>query len=209
MSATLRADILGRVRSCVRSSGAALALVLHNDSLVAYHCNEETELNLCTADVLLLAHFVGNSKSLRSSHQNWVPLCLPHFNASAILQAYICNMHLTAPSLGDSTPAEGDPPRPPSREARSVDLSLILISASADPGLFKGLHEGRLQLEEELQQEMLAARLLASLDSQSRKLSKYMGATPCLHCFYKASPAPSSGGDPGRVVPAQCLARCV
>jgi len=207
MSATLRADILSRLRSCVSSSGAALGILLHNDALVAYHSNEETELNLRTADVLLLAHFVGNSKSLRSAHQNWVPLCLPHFNASAILQAYICNIHLTTPSSGEATSTDSPKAQAQGRGegARSVDVSLILVSARADPGLFKGLHEGRLKLEEELQQEMLAARLLASLDTQSRKLSKFMGNTPCLHCFYKVSPGPSSP-DSERMVPAQCLA---
>ena len=68
------------VGSCVNSSGAALGMLLYEDALIAYEVNEETPLSLVVDDVHLLAHFVGNSKSLRTHDQNWVPICLPHFN---------------------------------------------------------------------------------------------------------------------------------
>ena len=42
------------------------------------------------SDVVLLAHFVGNTNSLRHHDQNWVPICLPKFNSQAFLQ--VCDL---------------------------------------------------------------------------------------------------------------------
>ena len=39
-----------------------------------------------TLDLLLLTHFVANSRSLRSNDHNWVPICMPDFNAKGFLQ---------------------------------------------------------------------------------------------------------------------------
>ena len=187
MDAALRKDVLARLDSCVRSSGAALGILLSGDSLVGYHSNEETALNLTTADMLLLAHFVGNSSSLRSHDQNWVPICLPQFNAGAILQAYICNLRLASD--------EG-------HISRCIDVSLILVSVSADPAMFKDLHDGRQRLEANLGEGRLPARLLEALDVQARALRKPLDVYGCLHCFYKVRPA---GEAENRAVPAQCL----
>jgi hypothetical protein len=141
-----------------------------------------------------------------------------------MLQAYVCNLHLKIEGAVTQSPAQSPASAQGSSEsvsvvspksARAVDLSLILVSASADPTMFKELHEGRLRLEEALQQEMLAARLRATLDSQNRKLKKYIGNSSCLHCFYKFNPASNSGATTAaalnaegaqRPVPAQCLA---
>lgn len=62
MSVAQRTDVLTRLKACVKSSGAALGILLHHDTLICYTANDEMSLNLSTADVLLLAHFVGNSK---------------------------------------------------------------------------------------------------------------------------------------------------
>ena len=86
MKPQLRAACLSQLRKAVTTSGAALGVMLHGESLIAYSVNNETPLPLPTSDVVLLAHFVGNSNSLRGRDQNWVPVCLPGFNSRAILQ---------------------------------------------------------------------------------------------------------------------------
>eukprot|EP00605_Chrysophyceae_sp_TOSAG23-4_P002094 GSChrysophyteH1.ASY1.ANO1.2317.1 assembled CDS len=174
LEANARKELIERLHSCVDSSGAALGLMLYRDSLMAYCVNPETPLHLDVSDVLLLSHFVGNSSSLRSRDQNWVPLCLPAFNSSAILQAYICNMRIAAPEVNDP------------QNLNQINISLILVSASADPQLFPGLHEGRLALERSLKESVNTVRALIS--SLTTKLlqelrTKYF----CFHYFYKVN----------------------
>jgi hypothetical protein len=41
------------------------------------------------SDMILLAHFVHNSSSLKSHDQNWVPLCLPQLNAGGYIQVIL------------------------------------------------------------------------------------------------------------------------
>jgi len=182
MESALRDDLLGGLRECVESSGAALGLLMHDDALLAYSANASTSLALNVADVLLLTHFVGNSSSLRSHDQNWVPLCLPQFNAGAFLQAYVCNLRIHS-----------------MEEHRHIDLSLVLIAASADANMFKDLHRGREGLEQALLAPRMAPRLLSALDNQTTSLSKYLAPAMCLHFLFKLRPVNS-----GSNIPAQC-----
>jgi hypothetical protein len=191
----LEEETRGKLRiyldECVTSSGAAMGMMIHEDAILTYCLNGETPLNLEVDDVLQICHFVGNSNSLRTHDQNWVPLCLPKFNSKAMLQAYVCNIHLvdTEDSVG------------------SFDVSLILISP--DPSLFKELHEGREELQKKLlsPQAGLSERLVRSRDTQRGSLSKFLAMTQCLHFFYKIQ---SSSGDDGDGLvslnerPAQC-----
>ncbi len=194
MDSALRKDVLTRLELCVRSSGAALGVLLCGDALVGYHSNTDTALNLSTLDMLLLAHFVGNSNSLRTHDQNWVPLCFPQFNAGAIMTAYVCNLRLASD--------EG-------HISRCIDISLILVSVSADPSMFKGMHDGRHRLEMSLAEGRLPSRLLEALDSQSRVLRRALEQHGCLHCFFKVRPGGAGGDAEGRAVPAQCLSTVV
>jgi len=188
MDNSLRSDILSSLRDCVEMSGAALGLILNSDALVGYATNTGMDLNLQVADVLLLTHFVGNSSSLRSHDQHWVPLCLPHFNAGAFLQAYICNLRITSAATAE--------------ENKSINLSLVLISSSSDASKFKDLHSGREILERALVAPAIVPRLLATSDLQTRGLAKYLADAGCLHFLYKLRPTGSSSGP----LPAQCLA---
>ena len=176
-----RTDIVAALRRCVHSSGAALGMLIKDDALVAYGTNDDTPFDLDVSDVLLLSHFVGNSNSLRSHDQNWVPICLPNFNAGAIMQAYICNLRINSTT----------------EESKHLDLSLILVSASADPMMFKELHDGREMLEQELLKPKLAKRFISSLD-QSKNLQKHLTDSHCLHFLFKVRTTEEN------IVPAQC-----
>lgn len=39
-------------------------------------------------DLLLLAHFIANSSSLKTQDQHWVPVCMPGFNEHGYLQVF-------------------------------------------------------------------------------------------------------------------------
>jgi hypothetical protein len=180
-----REKISSLLGTCVTSSGAALGMLLHEDCLISYTVNEETPLSLDVDDVLLLTHFVGNSKSLRTHDQNWVPICLPHFNDGALLQAYICGMRLC--------------PIAAHRKGH-IDVSLVLISP--DPSLFKELHAGREVLEQGLSAAggKLPEVLQLAQENQSRLLTKFLAPSSCLHFLFRGH-----GGGKGSGL-AQCFA---
>jgi hypothetical protein len=139
----LRNELTTHLKNCISSSGAVLGLLLYRDQLLSYSVNSSIDLELETSDILLLANFVGNSKSLRSTDQNWIPICLPAFNSNAYLQAYVCNINLVCGT-------------------KRMDFSLVLISQSADPLMFAALHEGRQELECALITKDIPERLMVS-----------------------------------------------
>lgn len=183
MDPTLRAELLGSLRNCVETSGAALGLILNSEdgTLLSYSCNTGLDLQLGVSDVLLLIHFVSKSSSLRTRHnqQHWVPLCLPYFNAGAFLQAYICNIQLPGNTLGNLDHSRGV-------LARGIDMSLVLISSSSDASKFKDLHSGREDLEQALLSPGIAHRLLDTLHdrAQAMSLTKYLAPATCLHFLF-------------------------
>ena len=103
-----------------------------------------------------------------------MPICLPHYNHRALLQAYIADLNLASPN---EPAARGQPPPPPPEHAadgsndnisggssgggatkkRDGGLvatrarekpTLILIATSTDAELFRSMHEARFALEE-------------------------------------------------------------
>lgn len=122
----LRDDIAAHLKICVEHSGAAMGLLMSEDLLFSAYKNPSLDLNLTTADVILLTHFVANSKSLRTNDQHWVPLCLPAFNPNGYLQMYISNV-----------PVSGD-------EGQFI---LILIAVSSEGESFSNLLKGKRYFE--------------------------------------------------------------
>lgn len=153
-AADLRNELTAHLKDCIASSGAVLGLLLYVDQLLSYSVNTSVDLELQTSDILLLANFVGKSKSLRSNDQNWIPICLPAFNSNAYLQAYVCNITLVCGT-------------------KQMDVSLVLISQSADPLMFSALHEGRKRLEFALITKDIPERLMVRFSF-----------LPCSSCYY-------------------------
>ena len=185
-----RGAIRTQLEECVVDSGAAMGMLIHGDALLAYSLNEETSFNLEVDDVLQICHFVGNSNSLRTHDQNWVPLCLPKFNAKAMLQAYVCNIRLNVTEESDGG---------------SFDISLILISP--DPSLFKELHAGREEFQKKilLPQAAMSEKLIRAQEGQRGSLSKFLASAQCLHFFYKIQSSGSDASGDLNVRPAQCF----
>ena len=159
------------LQSCMTLSGAVLGVILHQDRLVTYSTNSSLDLELSTSDFLLLANFVGKSNSLRSNDQNWVPICLPTFNPDAYMQAYICNLRLQSGTA-----------------SKHMDISLVLISTSAEPEMFNALHAGRQRLEADLMLSDIPDRLMIALESQQAYLSIYAIPISCLNFFFLFRP---------------------
>eukprot|EP01035_Chromulina_nebulosa_P020468 gene20468-26558_t len=114
----LRSEITYHLRNCVDNSGSACGLLLHDEELISVY---SPNITLDTSDYLLLCHFVANATSLSSHDQNWVPICLPNFNSTAYLQAYICKM-----KIKDSS-------------TKTIDIFLVLIATTSDPSTFIGI----------------------------------------------------------------------
>lgn len=170
-SEDLRHTLRRSMKKCIESSGSVLGIILYRDRLLTYSTNSTMDLELATSDFLLLANFVGKSTSLRSNDQNWVPICLPEFNPDAYLQAYICNLRLKSGSA-----------------SKHIDISVVLISTSADPTMFNALHEGRQLLESDLQSSDIPDRLIIALESQQAYLSLYAVPMSCLNFFFLFRP---------------------
>jgi vacuolar fusion protein MON1 len=167
----LRRVVNTSLQNCMELSGAVLGMILYQDRLVTYSTNSSFDLELATSDFLLLANFVGKSTSLRSNDQNWVPICLPNFNPDAYMQAYVCNLRLQSASA-----------------SKHMDVSLVLISTSADPEMFNALHEGRHGLERDLILNDIPDRLMIALESQQAYLSIYAVPISCLNFFFLFRP---------------------
>lgn len=168
----LRHIVRRSLKKCIESSGSVLGIIIYRDRLLTYSTNSSMDLELVTSDFLLLANFVGKSNSLRSSDQNWVPICLPGFNPDAYLQAYICNLRLRSGSA-----------------SKHMDISVVLISTSADPAMFNALHEGRQLLENDLLSSDIPDRLIIALESQQAYLSLYAVPMSCLNFFFLFRPS--------------------
>jgi hypothetical protein len=54
---------------------------------------------LAAADLLLVASFVLGSDSFRAAHESFSPICLPCFNPSAFLHAYVHYLDTVSRSL--------------------------------------------------------------------------------------------------------------
>jgi vacuolar fusion protein MON1 len=167
----LRHTVRRSLKKCIESSGSVLGIILYRDRLLTYSTNSSIDLELATSDFLLLANFVGKSNSLRSNDQNWVPICLPGFNPDAYVQAYICNLRLKSGSA-----------------SKHMDISVVLVSTSADPTMFNALHEGRQQLESDLLSSDIPDRLIIALESQQAYLSLYAVPMSCLNFFFLFRP---------------------
>lgn len=141
-----------------------LGLLLLDDALIAY---QPASLHLQTSDLQLLAHFVANSNSLRSHDQNWVPICMPSFNSTAFLQAYVASIRFK-----DSSD-------------NSVDIFLVLIATTSDPTMFKELHNSRLVLESSLGRLSLAQEIPRTVFAQQQagEAQHEMSWQQVEHCF--------------------------
>ena len=70
-------------------------------------------------DLLLLSSFVLGSDSFRAAAESFSPICLPHFNPTAFLHAYVRFLDEVRRRLHAVSPA---PPRPERREPLGSSL---------------------------------------------------------------------------------------
>lgn len=173
-----RSVVLSCLKESIDKTDAPCAMLMYEEHLIAYSLNGSIGIALEVSDILLLTHFVSNSSSLRRSNdQNWVPVCLPSFNEKAFLQAYVCNLRLMS-------------------GGRVADLSLVLLSTSAEPETFSQLHEARKEFERKISQAALSDRLVAACGLQDKHLARYLSSSSVLHFLHKYSP--STGGSPSQ-----------
>ena len=151
----IRDKVVAAVSAAVVNSLSIAGLLLCKNRLVAYYIDTSLGVSLSTNDLVLLSHFVAESKALRYHDENWVPICLPDFNPDAFLQAYISHFI----ERGDDEAAAADGHRedgakceaeteraPPS--AQKSDLALVLLSA--DHENFRHMHAARAALEKKI-----------------------------------------------------------
>lgn len=138
-------------RLCLRRFG----LLICDDRLVTMVQPKAVEHRITAPDILLLIDFVKATPALKSSEQNWLPLCLPNFNDKGFLQV---PQH-TMPSCQQGLCLDVD-----RRITRACvcfvsqayvgalfagsDLFLILISTQNDADQFHRFHSSRVAFEQ-------------------------------------------------------------
>jgi len=169
MEKNLRDEIISNLQLAINQSGAVVGMLLSGEALIAYCLSPDLPLILQVEDIVLLCHFVSNSSSLRSHEHNWVPICLPGFNSSAYLQAYICDLKV---------------------KSQDYALSLVLISTTQEASMFMSLRDGRQALETFLSTPSISEKLLDRF-SASNYVDKYLAPSMCLHFAFKYHPGES------------------
>ncbi len=116
----------------LRVPDVVFALLLAGERLVAHVAPSSREYALAPFDIALLSNFVVSSTSLRTS-EAWTPVCLPRFNDSGFLHAYIVFLSLhSAPAGGGGGGGGGDDSGGvPSRRSSAADASPDLGPAHA------------------------------------------------------------------------------
>ncbi len=228
MNQKLRCEIGDCLNNIVHKSNAAIGMILEKDKLLSYRVNTDTALSLEASDIVLLTHFVANSTSFTKHDQNWVPICLPKLNASAVLHAYVCTLHFDCSDEFVNTMKEqmarnkesgthNEDSRP------GIDLSLILLSTSLDPAIIKEMHSGREEFSSfitsgektvdtlilsrgEKQLDMVTSVLKktsASKNDNNSNPTKQNILANCLHYFIKHTPL--APGDNSFSLPSQFI----
>jgi hypothetical protein len=154
LAVELRREIVSELSICVAESAAVLGLLIYGEQLIAYSLNTSSGVSIQATDVILLASFMYNSSSLKSHDQNWVPICLPDFNSSAYLQAYIANFPLATGS--------------------SNSISLVFVCASTEAETFKSLHSSREKLQNFVCSKDRAVKIMNAIQGELILLNKYL-----------------------------------
>lgn len=212
MEKILRTDLLFHLRTCVEKSNTALGLIFYGDSLVVYCLSDEMQLSLTRSDFILLSHFVGNSSSLRSHDQNWVPICLPGFNNNAFLQAYICDFKLNLTlnkneeliSLSSSAASKIESKIDSKSLQESRRFTLLLIATSSEGVNFHEITEAKDTLQNVLESSHCHDSLVRAVRINSGPLTlsssietSLAPTTPqAIHALLKWTPKHPPPSDP-------------
>uniref|UniRef100_K3WJ71 Vacuolar fusion protein MON1 homolog n=1 Tax=Globisporangium ultimum (strain ATCC 200006 / CBS 805.95 / DAOM BR144) TaxID=431595 RepID=K3WJ71_GLOUD len=137
-------------------------IVLAKKQIVAVSHPNKKQFNILVDDLLLLLNFVYHTPSLAKS-ETWTPICLPSFNSSGFLYAYV--VFLTA------------------------DICLLLLSSQQSPEQFHSFHAKKEFIADQLAQAGTIDAIHDAVQSQSEPGSARWqphGDLPLLsHFIYK------------------------
>ena len=172
--AATRAE-LGRLLAATRPNSLLFGVLLARGFLVQLLRQKKTPLHC--EDLLLVMNTVNSSASFRED-ESWLPLCLPHFNARAMLFAHVS---FVAP-----------------------ELCLVLVTTSAEA--FAPLSLCRQQVQQRLQQADELRGPLFRAVAQPQYDVEDAGATEVRHFLYRVAAhqqftAPRTGPDAGPQCP--------
>lgn len=100
-----------------------------------FYLNASLGLSVGTTDLILLTNFVcsssmGSAHSQSGSEHSWIPICLPGFNSSGYLQAYVGKF-----SIEESAVV-------------SEGWTLIMIAVSGEPNELQNLMSGKVAIQQ-------------------------------------------------------------
>eukprot|EP00884_Botryococcus_braunii_P019029 jgi/Botrbrau1/580/Bobra.0010s0046.1 len=173
LPSSLRHTALVALQAAVKAGGALYGVLLAGDGVVALTHPRAHPMHVL--DVLLLSSFVKGTSSFRQAGtESFSPVCLPQFNASAFLHAYVRFLDLEA--------------------------GLVLILLSPKPDDFYVLSSAAARLEKDLQAHAVIRGVVqAVVGKEGRGLLRIqdlppvagggpVGETALLHFVYKAPP---------------------
>ncbi|KAK9863031.1 hypothetical protein WJX84_002813 [Apatococcus fuscideae] len=137
LPAAMRHSALVPLHAAVKAAGAVFGLLLAGDLVVALAQSRASPLH--PLDLLLLTNFVTANGSFRQS-ESFSPVCLPRFNSSGFLHAYIHYIH------------------------QGADLCMVLLAAQ--PDAFFSLSEAGQHLVTELEQAAVIQAVVEAVEGK-------------------------------------------
>ncbi|KAL3136443.1 hypothetical protein ABBQ38_005698 [Trebouxia sp. C0009 RCD-2024] len=170
LRSNLRHYALLSLQAAVKSAGALFGVLLTQTAIVAVAHQSRAHV-MHQHDLLLLANLVRSNESFRQA-ETFTPVCLPHFNPTAFLHAYVQYLH------------------------EASGLCLVLLSPH--PESFFKLAEAAQEIRRQLKQPGVSQAVISTVENQAGEGLLNIanlpapcgggeaGTTPLLHFLYKS-----------------------
>lgn len=177
---TLRHDLAqALVNICASTPGlqpVLYALLLSGNRLVTLvEPRDPPWHRLRASDLLLLSNFLTTQPFFRTENETWTPICLPRFNDTGFLYAFVACM---------------DPRH---------SLYLLLVSPTQEPEQFRASSKVRKAAQALFEERgwLAALKKAAAGEHRQRALNKYSNAGMAFHFMYKFCPVTGREGGRG------------
>jgi hypothetical protein len=122
------------VAACANTPNILYGILLCGSSLVTLIQPREARLHLQASDLLLVINVITTQASFKMA-ESWTPICLPRFNDSGFLYAYVSYLPLAAQPTPEGQ--AGGAPSGAREKSREKDVCLLLVSTDNTPEQFK------------------------------------------------------------------------
>lgn len=172
------------------------AILLCGRRLAALVQPREPHLRLRGSDLLLLVNFVAATPSFRQAEASWTPLCLPGFNDTGFLYAYVGYLDVRNEVALLLVSASDDPEqfkvRPPQMAENTHRTHTLTPVHNTPCRSQQACCHARAKVEAVLRDRRWLSSLVdaSTAEARARVLNRYSNAAMAFHFLYKHCPVP-------------------